>query len=216
MHLIEFYYQLAQFSDFLPIIPIAMGLGRWKNLSIGLKCFWSFLVADLLINFASYHIHGSNRFLGYFYSLCYCSFILSTYFFFFKDAKEKKSVFVLLFFCLFLLTFDFFLFSGTNENYVSGILIDLVIVGTGIYYFSKYAVQKKYHVIEANLFISIVLIFQFFIKAVEIFLDNFLMETQNNAFLWIQMRNIYYYFMVLSLLSITLIFYKLNFNEHKN
>ncbi len=215
MHLIEFYYKLARFSDFLPILPILMGLVKWKKLSLGLKCFMGFLLSDLLVNWVSYNIKFDNRFLSYFYSFFYCLSIISTYFFFFKDDKEKKIVLILLGICNVLVVVDFLFVDRVNENFFSGMLIDFVIISISIYYFSRYFIQRKQYFIEANLFISIVLIFQFIIKLVEEFLDNFLTEMQNTGMLWIQMRNIYYFFMIIFLLIITFIYYKHKLYEQK-
>lgn len=216
----KFYDLFVTIVESFPIIPIIIGLIKWKRLPVGIKYFMGFLLTDLIINkigdYYYYILHRNNLFLHYYYSLFQSTFILLSFYFFLKEKIEKKTLTILYIFCLFLLIIDFLFISKINYNHFSGPIINFIILSICVYYFSKnifYENDNSKQIMVTSLNLSLVILLQFFVKFIDTFLEKYLLEAQNNAFLWLQIKDIYYYFMLLCLIMYSYIFYKIKFYE---
>lgn len=212
----KFYDLFVTIVETFPVVPIFLGLRRWKLLSVGMIFFLGFFMADLILNkigdYYYYVLRRNNLFLHYYYSLFQGCFILLSFFHFFKQKIEKLIVLFLAALCILLILVDFLYISGIDFNYISGPSIDLIIFCVSIFYFSnniidsnvKFSITKEFY-----LKISLILSLQFFIKFIDAFLEKYLLEAQNNAFLWLQVKDIYYYFMLFCLVMYSYIMYNI-------
>jgi len=215
----KFYFWFAVFVESFPIVPIFLAFKKWKVLPVIIKFFIGFLAADLLLNLVGdyfYYLQRHNLFLNYLYSLFQSVFILLAFWSFVKRKAEQLLILSLLLLNIVLLIIDFLFISKIGSNYISGFYINLVICFVSVYYFFKGFVNTKYQKKIPNDFfltLSLILALQFFIKTIDIFLGKYLMETQVNAFLWMQVRNVYSYFMLFSLIIYTYVLYNFRTNE---
>ena len=217
---LKFYYIFGIFVESFPLVPIILGAKKWRQLTLGIKLFIGFLVAEFLLNCLTdyYHfvLHRSNLFLFYFYSFFQSTFILSAFIYFFRNRVEKIYVICLWILGVFFLISDFLFVSKINYNYLSNFCINLIIAGVALYYFIttvKVDNTKRRQQKEVQLVISAAVTLQFFVKLVNIFIEKYLLETQYNTFLTIQTRNVYAYFMLLSLIIYTYAFDKFKADE---
>ena len=213
----KFYVGFAVFVELFPIVPFLVGIQKWKIASPGIRLFFGFLLADFLINLVSNYLFlllVTNHFLYYFYSFQYTIFLFPALFYFFKNRKERLIIVILLGISLLLLTVDFLFISKIGINYVSGSFINFIIFLISIYYSSKeFGKNDKKSINEILLNLALILSLQFFIKSIETFLGKYLLETQTNSFLWTQVRNVYSYFMLFSLIAYTYFFSILKTDE---
>lgn len=215
----KFYLGFSIFVESFPLIPIIFGLRKWRYLSIGLRLFVGFLVSELILNGISYYYYyfiGNNLILGYLYSFFQASFLSLLYIEFSEIKLEKKIIFFLLLLSLTILVMDWILNIEKNDNYISALIINSFITLTSGYYFSKNIFSNKkddFMDSDMKLLFSLILTFQFFIKTLDIFLEKNLLETLNNVFLWVHLRDIYSYFMLISLLIHSYLLQKIKSNE---
>ena len=215
----KFYLSFSIFVESFPLIPIIFGLRKWKYLSRGLKFFMGFLGSELILNCISYYYFffiGNNLILDYLYSFFQASFLLLLYTEFFKTKLEEIIIFLLLLSSIIVLVIDWVLNIEKNDNYTSALFINSFIALTSGYYFSKNIFLNKkddFMSSDLKLLFSLLLTFQFFIKALDIFLEKNLLETLSNAFLWVHLRNIYSYFMLISLLIYSYLLQKVESND---
>lgn len=216
----KFYFWFAIFTESVPLLPIIIGLKQWNRLPIHFKYFLIFPIADLFLNLVSdyyYFRHQNNLFLYYFRSLFEVVFILTAFYY----GSTNKIVRVILLFLvvlnILLLIIDLFSVSKIGVNRFSGIYINLSIALCAGYYFvtnlKKQPNQAAEPFNDAFLLISMTVFVQFFVKFIRIFWLKYLVEAQTSAFWWLQLQNVYYYFMLLSFMTYTYVFYKLTARE---
>lgn len=217
---LNFYHWFGLFMESFPLVPILLGLRKWRKLSLGFRYFLGFLITEFSLNcITNYYIfalHRGNLFLFYFYSFFQSLFILLAFWHFFNKKIERDFTLYFFFFSVILLIFDFMFVSKMDYNYLSNFCINLIISVFSFYYFFTTFPKdkfKKVHSDETELIISAALVLQFFVRTINIFLEKFMLETQNNSFLIIQTRNIYAYFMLLALLIYTYAFYTFKTHE---
>lgn len=220
MTLLKFYFGFGLFVEYVPILPMLLGIKKWKGLPTGIKFFVGFLVAEVLFNgltdYYLFALHRKTLFLFYINSFLQSSFVLAMFWCLFKTKREQNSTFNLWCLSFALLVIDFLFVSKMDYNYFSQFCINLLISGLSFYYFyTTFPTTnlKKYLPNETELIISAALVLQFFFKIVNIFLEKFLLETQYNAILNIQTRNVNAYFTLLALLIYAYAFYKFKANE---
>lgn len=190
---------LVELSPIIPMFYAFRCVEHWNN---GITFFILFLSGELLISLlGDYYILNSrnNLFLYHFYAFSRCTFIFLMYDSFF-EYKKRKILFTTLFILLTYIFFDYTYLSKTHNsyNYLSGSVISVVITVISAYYFSiNVAKNKSSNLEDFYLVISLVLTLQFLITSVNFILEKFLLDTLNNIMLWVQMKNIYYYFMLL-------------------
>ncbi len=202
----KFYFYFGIFVESFPLIPILYAVSKWKCLSWGIKFFVLFLVSELVLNIISdyFYFTGSyNLFLYYYYSFFQLVFMFLTFNQFFKLHLVKTVISSLFIVCLISLVIDYTFLSKVSYNFLSGILICLIVTLISGYYFATNilkSLNNNQSFSEINVRFSLIITLHFFVKALIIFLEKIYFDTQNNPFLWIQMRNIYYYFMLFCLI----------------
>ncbi len=220
MTLLKFYFYFGVFIETLPLLPIFFGLRKWSILSLGVRFILLFLISEFLLNcltnYYLFYLDRNNLTLFYFYSFFQSSFILFGFYNLTLNKNVRLSIIILWVLSVSLLIFDFLFISKIGYNYVSNFCVNLIISGLSFYYF--YITFTKSPLIkslieETMLILSTALILQFFIRAINIFIEKNMLETQNNAFLVIQTRNVYSYFMLIALIIYTYAFYNLKVNE---
>lgn len=216
---LRFHFLFGIFVEFFPLVPILVGVAKWKNLTLGIKFFIGFLVAEVLFsgltNYYLFVLDQKNLHLYYINSFLQSVFILTAFWYFLKKRSERIIILSLWCLCLALLVIDF-VFVSKKDNYFSQFFINLIILGLSFYYFFTNFPHndfKKNQFNETELILSAALVLQFFSKSVTIFLEKFLLETQSNLHLVLQVRNVNAYFVLLSLWIYSYAFYKLKINE---
>ena len=206
----RFYIWFAVFVELFPLVPFLVGVQKWKVIPLGLRYFLGFLLADFIINLVSNYlflIRINNHFLYYLYSFQYSIFLLPSLRQLSRYRAERLIITILIAFSLLILIIDFFFISKIGTNYLSGLLINFFIFLISIYFSAKeFGKNGKSGTNDLFLNITLILSLQFFIKSIETFLGKYLLETQTNAFTWIQARNLYSYFMLFSLIAYTYVF----------
>lgn len=198
----DFHLGFSILVELCPIIPIFYAFRNVKYWNNGIIFFILFLLGELLISIlGDYYILNSknNLFLYHFYAFSRCTFIFFMYNSFFKN-KKSVFLFTILFILLIYIFLDYTYLSKTHYsyNYLSGSIISIIITLISAYYFSiNVAKNKSSNLEDFYLVISLVLTLQFFITSLNFILEKFLLDTLNNIMLWVQMKNIYYYFMLL-------------------
>lgn len=221
MTLLKFFFWFSIFVESIfPIFPILIGWRHRNKMNLGVTFFICFLITDLILYWMSdyYYLKKQNNlFLHYFHDLFGNTLILLMYCFFFKSQREKIIIFSLLTLGNLALLIDFLFFSQQNDyNFYSATLTKLIVLVMSIYYFSTTFLlpqNKNKENSDVNLMIALTLTFQYFIKLVHVFLENFMVDTQNHAYLLIQEANIYSCFMLSSLIFYTYAFYNIKRNE---
>lgn len=219
MTFFKFYVLFGIFVESFPIIPIAFAARKWKQLPITLRLFSGFLAADLILNLVSdyfYYFQHFNLFLNYFYSFFQGTFIMTMFWYFLRSKMDRYFILLMILLNTSLLVVDFVFISKMNTNYLSGLFTNTSLFLISLYIFSKEAIKVipvKIIQNEILLTLTLTLSIQFFIKTIEIFLSKYLMETTTNAFLWIQVRNIYSYVMLICLCVYTYTIYNIKTNE---
>ena len=220
MTLLKFYYGFGLFVEYVPLLPIILGIKKWKSLHTGVRFFIGFLIAEVLFNsLTDYYLFALNRptlFLFYINSFFQSSFILAMFWYLFK--KNTKQIFAFYFWCVCvaMLVIDFLFVSKIDYNYLSQFCINLIITSFSLYFFYIIILTvnfKKHQSNEMELIISVALGAQFFFKTINIFLEKFLLETQYNTILAIQTRNVNALFSLLALLIYAYAFHKFKANE---
>lgn len=182
----KFYYYFGLFVEIFPIMPLVIGIRKWRLLPNAIKVLLFFLFTELILNLISdYFLFNriNNLFLSYFYSFFQVTFILIYFMQISSDKKEKFIISFFIFVSYLLLVIDFFTSKTQSINYFSGIFINIVILIVSLFYFNKYSKVNN----QANFIITIfsiaATILLFFIKIIDVFLTKFLLETQSNTLL---------------------------------
>lgn len=221
MSQINFRFWLYLITDFFYLVPVIFAILTWKKIKKEQKWFVLYLFIYFIINTVSnimfIGFHKSNLFLFYFYSLADCIFILQTYRYSFQNRREAKAVFALFFFSFVSLLVDLFWITGfkNQENYFSESIISICILSTSLYYLAVFLLKNTQKTVfnEANLLISLSLAIKFFLKSIFSFIRDYLFETQSNAYLTAQIDNFYNFFIIITLLIISLAFYHVKTNS---
>ena len=198
----EFHIGFSILVELCPIIPIFYAFRSKEYWNNGIIYFILFLVGELVLNLlGDYYFYKriNNLFLYHFYACSRCLFIFLMYNHFFKN-KNKLLMFGILIILLAYIFIDYLYISKihTSYNYLSGFIISSVITMVSAYYFSSNVTKNKNSNLEDfYLVISLVLTLQFLITSLNFIFEKFLLDTLNNITLWVHMKNIYYYFMLL-------------------
>lgn len=203
----KFYFYFGISVELFIFFPILFAVCKWRHISLGIKFVVFFLVSELLINIVSYYFYftGSyNLFLNYFYSFFQLVFMFLAFYQLLTKHFVRIIVYLSFIICLVSLIIDYSNILKVSYNSFSGILISVIITIFSGYYFATNILQVESNktpiFTETNIRISLIMTLQFFIKSLNIFLEKIYFDTQNNPFLLIQMRNIYYYFMLVCLI----------------
>lgn len=190
-------------------------------MELSIKFFLFYLIAEFVIYLISdyyYYKRQNNLFLQYYSSFFNSSLLILMFYNLFKKNYEKTTLRLMFIINITLLFVDYEFFSkNKGYNYLSGFFINLVILLISIYFFQKeLKIIKENNVLQngTTLVISLVIILQFFIKLIDIFLQKFLLETQNYAIIILQEKNIFSYFMLFSLIFYTYAFYNIKISEN--
>lgn len=198
----DFHLGFSIIVELCPIIPLFYAFKRIKQWNDGITFFVLFLLSELLLNLlGDYYVlnRRNNLFLYHFYAFSRCIFIFLMYDRFFEN-KKRIFLFTVLFVLLIYIFYDYLYLSKTHNsyNYLSGFIISTVITIISAYYFAiNVPKNKSSHLDDFYLVISLVLTLQFLITSLNFILEKFLLDTLNNIMLWVHMKNIYYYFMLL-------------------
>lgn len=217
----RFFLLFGTIVESMPIVPFYFAIKNWRKLSIGAKYISLFIISDFVLNLIQdyyYYQHIYNLFTYYFYSITQATFIFfGLYHFFDKESKFRYISILCLTLSAIILYIDFKYISKIDLNYVSGLTINFLIFCLSCFCLSSNLKSQiinfeKIIVLESS--ITLILILQFFIKFLDLFLGKYLLENQANGYLWIQERNIYNYFMFFCFVFYTSIFrFSLNKNE---
>ena len=213
MSLLTFRFWLYVLTDYFYIVPVICAFFCWKKLSKGQKWLTFRFLIYFIVNVFSYFIQTKNLFLFPIYSLVDCICLFFVYKHFFQKPFYLKALNYIFTFAVCSLVLDICWITGfkNEENYFSEVIISLCVFGVSTFYFVIFLSNKIQKNIsdEVNLFIALSLMITFFLKAVFSFFNKYLQETQSNDYLTAQFDNFYNFYVIISLLIVSWVFYQI-------
>jgi hypothetical protein len=207
MELLRFYYLFVQFVEYLFLVPLVLGLWKWKKLDTALRWIVVYLFFDFAItlyaNYVYRVLHANNLYLFYAYSFFWNVTVCG---FFNTIGQYKKEIIVLLVLGCIVVGWDYISNAGDMVmNYRSGLVINLVLfTSSTIFLFNK---LDKTEPSSSLLFILLALAVQFLVRSVDIFFKKYLLESVYYTVSWFYETIIYYYVMLLAAVIFTYAFY---------
>lgn len=207
MELLRFYILFGQLVEYLFLVPLVLGLFKWKKLDTALRWIVIYLFFDLVIslvsNYAFTVLGINNLFLFYFYSFFWN---ITVCCFFYGISKYKRSILFLLIFGCVLVVFDYILTAGDQGmNHRSGLFVNLVLFILSAYFL--FTGMDKMEVSSPLLLVLLALTIQFFIRSVDIFFKKYLLQSVYYGVFWFYEAIIFYYVILLAIAIFTYAFY---------
>jgi hypothetical protein len=200
MELLKFYYIIAAVAEIAVILPVILGLKKWKKLNKGLRFFLLLLIAEWILNLIGIYYaifaQTNNLFLSYYYSSFWNFLGLG---FLMQLLPYKKTVSVLMILSGLLILFEYFFFAEPyGMNYTSGLVISINIFFLSFFaFFILFNQDYSSDRINPMLLILLGLMVQFFVRGGDMFFKKLLLQTSLYANLWYYETIIYYYFMLM-------------------
>lgn len=222
MEQLNFRNLIYEITDLLYFVPIVFAMLNWEKLAVEQKWFTIYFVLYAITTIVQYIVlefyNSSNSFCFFIYSLIDCFCIFQMYKTMFQKQANKKAI-VFLFaigFCSLLV--DLFWLTGfkNSENYFSEVVISICIfIMSILYLIETFTNNIQKNINELNVFIGMCFMIKYFLKAIFSFFHKYLFETQVNFYLIVQLDNFYNFFIIVTLMISTFIFYKLKFHSNE-
>lgn len=197
--MIQFYEFFGHSVELLLLVPLMIGLFRWRSFSDEFKWIVLYLISEVIItlwgNYIYRVLHSNNLITFYYYSFFWNVTILG---FFYKVSLHKKGIVALGIIGCMVVVLDHFFFSGDLEmNYRSGLYVNLVILVLGSYYL--YIFLDRVDISSPVLLVLLALTIQFLIRSVDIIVKKYLLQHVFYFNLWYYESIIYYYLMLVAI-----------------
>lgn len=190
-----FYKWFALIIEASIAIPVLVAVKQWKILPPALKLAATLLMSQFvfyLIQDVFLYFGRSNLFLYYFFSIA--SHTLSCLFFIrvLKSKTEKRLVSLLLVLGYGLLLSDYQSVALKSINYVSSILLSILVFLLSLYSLYRYSAKFS----PPLLYILIGLALQFLLWAINLLANELFLQSQSYAILWLNEKIIFYYLLL--------------------
>ncbi len=206
MELLRFYILFGQSVEYLFLVPLILGIFKWKRLDPALRWIVIYLFFDFAISLVSnygYRININNLFLSYYYSFFWN---ITVCCFFYGISKYKRSILFLLVSGCVLVVFDYILTAGDHGmNHSSGLFVNLALFVLSAYFL--FTGMDKMEVSSPLLLVLLALTIQFFIRSVDIFFKKYLLQSVYYGVFWFYEAIIFYYVILLAIAIFTYAFY---------
>lgn len=210
MELSNLRFWVSLCSELIFTVPIFFGIIAWAKLNSGLKLYILFLVCCLGINIISImeFLNSKSHNFSSYYTIVECCFLFQVINFFLFERFKK--IIHLVNFCCFIILFGDFFLKISIRNTFSSTLIHLAIFVLNLYYikFNLLPEPKGETMSELNLIVSVNLFLTYFLKTIFSFFTLFLLETNANYYLYIQIENFVNFFIIILTVIVSWAFYQ--------